>query len=185
MAEMKRLTGARFIATEADAGVLESGGKSDFRWGQDSSAWFAPVSADEKLRDGQVIALGGTSLTVHIHPGHTKGAASFTFDVDDSGRTWHVLIANMPSINPGVTLLKNPKYPTIAADYARTFREQKALVPEIWLSSHASQFGLHTKYKPGDPYQPARFVDPAGYRTAVERLEKVYLDQITREQKER
>jgi hypothetical protein len=29
----------------------------------------------------------------------------------------------------------------------------------MWLASHAAQFGLH-KYKPGDPYNPERFVDP-------------------------
>jgi metallo-beta-lactamase class B len=181
MAAMKRATGARLITTVADAALLESGGKSDFRFGQDPSAWFDPVHVDEKLNDSQTIALGGTVLTVHLHSGHTRGAASFTFDVPDAGRTWHVLIANMPSINPGVVLLKNPKYPGIAQDYARTFRDQKGMSPEIWLASHASQFDLHAKYKPGDPYNPARFVDPAGFHSEVERLEKLYLDQLLRE----
>jgi len=40
---------------------------------------------------------------------------------------------------------------------------------------------MHEKYKPGDAYDPNRFVDPAGYLAAVERLEKLYLDQLARE----
>jgi metallo-beta-lactamase class B len=178
MAEMKHLTGARLIATAADAALIASGGKTDFRFGADRSAWFEPVEADEKLKDAGKISLGGTVLTVHLHPGHTRGAASFTFDVADSGRTYHVLIANMPSINPGVVLRGNPKYPEIAADYARTFRAMKAITPEIWLASHAGQFHLHEKYKPGDPYRPERFIDPAGYRAALDELEREYLRQV-------
>jgi hypothetical protein len=41
--------------------------------------------------------------------------------------------------------------------------KQKQLKPDIYISSHASQFDLHKKYKPGDPYDPERFVDTATY----------------------
>jgi metallo-beta-lactamase class B len=181
MAEMQRRTGGAVWSTEKDASLLESGGKTDFRWGQDPGAHFAPVHVDRKFKDGEKIALGGTELTVHLHPGHTPGAASFSLVVHDGARDYRVLIANMGSINPGVLLRHNPKYPAIADDYARTFRLQKDLTPDIWLSSHASQFDLHTKYKPGDPYNPGRFVDPSGYRAAVERLEKIYNDQMASE----
>jgi hypothetical protein len=72
MAEVKRLTGARMAAMEADAALLESGGKTDFRWGEDSGAWFQPVQVDEKLQDGQKVGLGGMELTVHLHPGQLR-----------------------------------------------------------------------------------------------------------------
>jgi hypothetical protein len=94
-----------------------------------------------------------------------------------------VIIANMGSINPGVTVSGMPKFPDISQAYARTFRAQKELKIDVWLASHARQFGLHDKYKPGDPYNPDRFVDPAGYLAAIERLQKAYLDQLAREQK--
>jgi metallo-beta-lactamase class B len=181
MAEIKRLTGARLAATEADAALLESGGKSDFRWGEDRGAWFQPVKVDERLRDGQKVGLGGVELTVHLHPGHTKGAASYEFTVEDGGRGYRVLIANIPSINPGVTLLHNARYPGIAADYARAFAGLKELHPEIFLASHAAQFGLHQKYQPGDPYLPGRFLDPEGYQAAVARAQKNFDDQLQRE----
>jgi metallo-beta-lactamase class B len=59
--------------------------------------------------------------------------------------------------------------------------KQKQLTPEVWVSSHAGHFGLHEKYKPGDAYDPKRFVDPAGYRAKIERYEKLYCDQLQRE----
>jgi len=58
---------------------------------------------------------------------------------------------------------------------------QKALELDIWLASHASQFAMHQKYAPGDPYDPERFVDPEGFRKSVETLEKAYLEQLQRE----
>jgi metallo-beta-lactamase class B len=183
MAEMKRITGARLLATEADAVLLEDGGKSDFRWGGDPGAAFAPVKVDRKIKNGEKVRLGGMELTVHHHPGHTKGAASFSFTVQENGRGYRVLIANPGAINAGVVLRNNPKYPNIVEDYARTFHDQKELTTDLFLASHAAQFRMHDKYKPGDPYNPDRFVDPQGFRASVERLEKIYLDQLDRELK--
>jgi metallo-beta-lactamase class B len=89
----------------------------------------------------------------------------------------------MGSINPGVTVSGMAKYPGITQDYARTFIAQKEMKIDVWLASHASQFRMHEKYKPGDPYNPDRFVDPAGFLAAVQRLETAYLDQLARERK--
>jgi metallo-beta-lactamase class B len=52
---------------------------------------------------------------------------------------------------------------------------------DVFLASHASQFRLHEKYKPGDAYNPERFVDPTGYLSSVQRLEKAYLEQLEKE----
>jgi metallo-beta-lactamase class B len=183
LAELKRMTGAKMMMSEQDVELLESGGKADFRFGDTPSARFEPVTVDQKFKDGDTISLGGTVLTAHHHPGHTKGATSFTLNVQENGKTYRVVIANMGSINPGVTVSGMPKYPGIAQDYARTFRRQKDMAIDVWLASHASQFGMHDKYKPGDPYNPDRFVDPKGFRTAVEKLETVYLEQLNRERK--
>jgi metallo-beta-lactamase class B len=181
MAELKRMTGARLIVSEPDKELLETGGKADFRFGETPSTHFEPVKVDATFKDSDTISLGGTVLTAHHHPGHTKGATSFTLNVPDNGKTYRVVIANMGSINPGVTVSGMPKYPGIADDYARTFKAQKDMAIDIWLASHASQFKLHEKYKPGDPYNPDRFVDPQGFKAAVEQLEKTYRDQLARE----
>ena len=73
------------------------------------------------------------------------------------------------------------KYPGITEDHARTFKAQKDMQIDIWLASHAAQFKLHEKYKPGDAFNPDRFVDPQGFKAAVEQLEKKYLEQLAQE----
>lgn len=181
LAELKRMTGARVMMSEPDAELLESGGKADFRFGDDASARFEPVKVDRRLKDGDRIELGGVVLTAHLHPGHTKGATSFTFDVRENGRTYRVGIVNMPSINPGVRVSGMAKFPEIQRAYARTFHELKEMKIDVWLASHASQFDLHGKWQPGAAYNPDRFVDPKGFHAAVERLEGVYQTQLKSE----
>ena len=181
MAELKRMTGAKLIISEPDVDLFETGGKSDFRFGGQESAHFEPVRVDQKLKNGDKISLGGTELTAHLNPGHTKGATSFTLDVKEGAKTYHVIIANMGSINPGVKVSGMPNYPGIEGDYARTFHDQKEMKIDVFLASHASQFKLHDKYKPGDPYNPERFVDPKGFHDEVDQLEKAYRAQLAKE----
>ena len=181
LAALKRMTGARVVVSEPEKALLESGGKLDFRFGDTPGAQFEPVKVDSTFKDNDTIALGGTVLTAHHHPGHTKGSTSFTLNVQESGKTYRVVIANMASINPGVTVSGMAKYPGIADDYARTFKAQKDMAIDVFLASHASQFKLHEKYKPGDTFNPDRFVDPQGFKAAVEELEKTYRDQLARE----
>jgi metallo-beta-lactamase class B len=181
MAALKKMTGAALVVSEPEKELLESGGKSDFRFGSVESSWFEPVKVDRTFKDGETVSLGGTALTAHRHPGHTKGATSFTTEVRENGKTYRVVIANLGSINPGVTVTGMPAYPGIQQDYARTFAAQKAMTIDVFLASHAAQFGLHEKYKPGDAYNPDRFVDPKGFMDAVARLEKAFLDQVLKE----
>lgn len=183
MAGLKRMTGAKMMLMEGDVAVLESGGKADFRWGDDASARFEPLKVDVPLKDGGKIALGGTELTAHLHAGHTQGATSFTLNVREGGKTYRVGIMNMGSINPGVKVSGMPKFPGITEAYAKTYAAQKAMAIDVFLASHALQFQMHDKYKPGDPYKADRFVDPQGFRAAVEKLEKIYRDQLASERK--
>jgi metallo-beta-lactamase class B len=181
IAELKKMTNATLVTSEPEKALLESGGKTDFRFGDAPSARFESAKVDRTFNDGEAVALGETRLTAHLHPGHTKGATSFTTDVRDNGRTYRVIIANMGSINPGVTVTGMATYPGIEQDYARTFASQKLMKIDVFLASHASQFRMHEKYKPGDSYNPDRFVDPAGFLEAVTRLEKTYLEQVRKE----
>jgi len=181
LAELKTMTGARVLIADQDRSLLETGGKTDFAFGNSPSAQFPPVQVDGTFKEGDTLSLGGTTLTVHRHAGHTRGATSFTTTVVESGKTYRVGIVNMGSVNPGVRLVNRPSYPGIADDYAKTFLVQKDLRLDIFLASHASQFGLHEKHAPGDAYNPERFVDPKGYLEGVQKLETVYLAQVAKE----
>ena len=50
------------------------------------------------------------------------------------------------------------------------------------MSSHAGHFNLHEKYKPGDPYDPKRFVDPDGYQAKIQFYEKLFGAQVKKEE---
>lgn len=183
MAEIKRLTGAKMMMHEDDVALVESGGSTDFRYpqAQGRGAIYEPVKVDRVLKDGDKVRLGDAELTLYHHPGHTRGASSFTYTVSEGGRDYKVLIANMGSINPGVNVATMPGFPNIAEAYATTFAKQKQMKPDIWVASHAAQFNMHKKYKPGDAYDPNRFVDPEGYVAKIAFYEKLYLDQLQKD----
>ena len=167
---------------EDDAPMLEDGGNSDYRYLQGRGPIYEAVAVDQRLKDGDKVRLGDTELTVLHHPGHTKGATSFTFTTRDRGRDYSVLIANMASINPGVMVGGMPGFPGITQAYTQTLAKQKQLKPDIWVASHAAQFNLHQKYKPGDPYDPNRFVDPDGYQAKLQFYEKLVRANLGKDQ---
>ena len=173
MAEIKKSTGAQLMVDEKDADVMITGGRSDYELGKYGTS-FKPVKPDRLLHDGDTIRLGSMKLAMLHHPGHTKGSCSFLFTVTDDKRSWRVLIANMPTIVTDKPFTEINSYPDIAKDYAYTFKAMKNITFDIWLASHASQFNLHTKHKPGDAYDPGVFIDRAGYDAALSDLQKQY-----------
>ena len=46
------------------------------------------------------------------------------------------------------------------------------------VSLHAGQFDLHTVYKPGDAYNPARFGDLAAYKAKIAGYQAAYEKQL-------
>jgi metallo-beta-lactamase class B len=170
------------MAIEEEVPLLESGGKTDYLFG--SSGWFDAVKVDRAFKDGEKIELGGSELTAHLTPGHTPGATSYSMDVVENGKTYHVLIANLGTINPGTGFLHNPKYPKIAEDYERTFRVLKELPCDVFLSSHAAAFGLLRKWHPGLPYSPDTFVDPETYYRAIATTEASFHRHLEEEREE-
>jgi metallo-beta-lactamase class B len=181
LAEIKQMTGAEMWATADDAPVLEDGGFSDPHFGGRES--FKPIHVDKIIADGDLIELGDTQLTVLETPGHTAGSSSYTMRVREGGRDYNVAIANMGTINAGKQLVVEPTYPGVADDFAQTFRKQKALEVDVWVAAHGGQYGLHDKYEAGQAYRTETFVDPEGFLAAVERLEKLYLEQIAAERR--
>jgi metallo-beta-lactamase class B len=177
MAAIKSMTGAKMMIDEKDAPVLADGGNSDYVFGGKGST-FLPVRADRLLHDQDTVKLGGMQVIVLHHPGHTKGACSFLFDVKDETRSYRVLIANMPTILDQTRFPDMPGYSGVAKDYAYTFDAMKKIQFDIWLASHANQFDLHRKYKPASGYRPEAFFDRKGYDLMIGNLQKIYLKRM-------
>jgi metallo-beta-lactamase class B len=173
MAAIKKMTGAKMMVDAGDSSVVADGGKSDYALGNDTMTYY-PVKMDRILHDKDVIKLGDMQVTMLHHPGHTKGSCSFIFDVKDEQRSYKVLIANMPTIVTDKSFSDIPTYPQIASDYAYTLKSLKGLQFDLWVASHASQFNLHKKHKPGDAYNPVVFMDRKGYDEQLEDLQKQF-----------
>lgn len=171
MAAIKKATGAKMMMEAADIPYLADGGKSDYVFNR---VTFAPVTVDRPLHNLDSITLGGTTITLLHHPGHTKGASSFIFDVKDDQHTYRVLIANMPSILSETKFPSMPTYPNVQGDYAYTLDTMPKIHFDLWLASHASQFDLEKKHKPGNAYNPEAFRDQKGYDEAIAELKKAY-----------
>ncbi|HEY5919796.1 MAG TPA: subclass B3 metallo-beta-lactamase [Chryseolinea sp.] len=181
MAAIKQQTGARMMADVKDAAALEDGGSSDYELGKYGKS-FEPILVDRRMQNGDTIKLGDTRLVMLHHPGHTKGSCSYLFDAKDERKTYRVLIVNMPSIITERKFSDIQAYPDIAKDYAYTLDALKKLSFDLWLSSHASQFGLHSKHKIGGAYNPEAFSDRKEYEKAVADLEAQYLNKMKAEQ---
>lgn len=174
MAAIKKMTGATMMVHEKDAPSLADGGNSDFLFGGKGST-FQPVKAERLLHDGDTVSLGGTSIVVLHHPGHTPGANSFLVNTRDDKRAYRLLIANMPSVLDETNLAGMVTYPDVGKDYAHTMEVMPGLQFDVWVASHASQFGLHDKRKAGDDYRPEAFADQKGYDENIGRLKAAYL----------
>jgi metallo-beta-lactamase class B len=182
MAAIKKQTRAKLMVNEKDATEVISGGSSDYALGGNSST-FVPLTPNRLLQNNDTIKLGNMQLVMLHHPGHTKGSCSFLFTVTDEQKSYKVLIANMPTIVTDSSFISIPSYTTIASDYAYTLKAMKNISFDIWLASHASQFKLHTKHKPDDAYNPAAFIDQAGYDAAINDLQKEYEERLQQNRK--
>jgi metallo-beta-lactamase class B len=160
---VKKLTGAKYMVMEPDVPVVESGGAEDFVY---KSRW-TPTKVDRVLHDGDTVALGETRLTAHLTAGHTKGCTTWTLKVPDGGKTYDVVIVGSPNVNSEYKLVDNPRYPQIAADFARSFRVLEALPCDIFLGAHGGYYDMQEKYKKLQPGSANPFIDPAGYRAYI------------------
>lgn len=183
LAELKRLTGAKLAASEADAPALARGGTGDPALGDQFP--FPPVAVDRTLRDGDTVSLGGTTLTARLTPGHTPGCTTWTMKVAEGERTYDVVFVGSATVLPGVRLTGRPTYPGIADDFATAFRVWKSLPCDIFLASHGSFYGATEKAaRLAGKADANPFVDPQGYRAWLERVEGVYVERLAREKAE-
>lgn len=171
---IKKLTGAKYMVMDADVSVVESGGKTDFQYGNVAQSLYLPTKVDRVLHDGDEVKLDGTVLVAHLTPGHTKGCTTWTMKLQEGGQTYNVVIIGSPNVNPGYKLVNNAKYPQIAADYKRMFRVLKSLPCDIFLGAHGSYFDLERKYARLKENALAAFVDPEGYKKYVADKEQAF-----------
>jgi metallo-beta-lactamase class B len=184
-AQILKLTGAKYEVMAQDVPVVESGGRDDFQYAADKSMHFPPAHVDRVLHDGDTESLGGTTLTAHLTPGHTKGTTTWTLDEPLNGRRMHVVIVGSPNVNPGYRLVGNKAYPQIASDYERGFSVLRSLPCDIFLGAHGGYFGMLEKYARWKGGDKNAFVDPAGYKAYIADREQAFQTELHRQEAQR
>ena len=180
-AMIKKLTGAKYMVMDADVDVVESGGKSDFQYGNDPNSLYPPTKVDRVLRDGDEVKLGNALLTARLTPGHTKGCTTWTMKVKDGEKTRDVVIVGSPNVNPGYKLVGNAVYPRMAEDFERTFQVLKSLSCDYFLGAHGSYFDMETKYAQLKAGKTAAFIDPEGYKNYVADRERAFRSELAKQ----
>lgn len=183
-AEVVRETHAQNMVMEGDVDVAESGGKTDFLHGK--LAAFAPVHVDRVLRDGDTVPLGGFTLTAHRTGGHTRGCTTWTMRVhlpgEPAAQVRDVVIVGGYSLWSDYKLVGNDaSYPGIAADFERTFRVLRGLPCDVFLGAHGVYFHMLEKLQSMPTEGDKVWVDPAGYRAAVDAAERDFQKELARQ----
>jgi metallo-beta-lactamase class B len=182
---VRRLTGARVVASARDGAFIEAGGKGESVY--DGVYSWTPCPVDRVVSDGDEITLGGTTMAAHLTPGHTMGATTWTMRVKEPGgdpaaRPLDVVFFPSANINPGVRLVGNARYPGIAQDFEHSFAVWKALPCDVFLAVHGSFYGMREKRKrqeSGAATNP--FIDPTGYRRFVSDAEESFRAELASE----
>ena len=178
LAELKRASGAVMVASAADAPDLRSGYTDSFGSGWDTHVPGVPV--DRIIKDGEQLKLGGSVLTAHIMPGHTRGCTTWTLPVNEAGKTHNVLFYCSTSV-PGYKLINNPVYPRIAADYEHSFAIAATLPCDVFLANHTGFFNMTGKLARVSAGAPNPFIDPNEYRTFVQQSHQDFEDELARQ----
>lgn len=180
-AEIKKLTGAQYMVMDGDVSVVESGGQSDFQYGDDVALRYPATKVDQVLHDGEQVVLGGAVLTAHKTPGHTRGCTTWSLKVNEAGKSYDVVIVGSPNVNPGYKLVNNARYPQIADDYALGFRVLNSLPCDVFLGAHGGYYGLETKYARLNVGGTNPYIDAAGYKNYLADREQAFRSELEKQ----
>jgi metallo-beta-lactamase class B len=195
IAELQKASGAELWSSEGSADALASGGVDN------ASATFLPVTilayvgilrypaphVDHRFKDGAKIRLGPIELTAHITGGHTHGCTTWTFPIQDGDRVLNVVDKCSLVLLPGVRLVEPQRYPGIRTDFEHSFSTLRSLPVDIWVTSHAREFGRWRKFqeskRAADPVAP--FIDRNGYYRSIDSSETRFRKLLAEQESDR
>ena len=162
---IKQLTGAQAMAMAEDVPALQAmtpGGKEH------------PI--DKTLHDGETVSLGGTTLSAHLTPGHTRGCTSWTLKAQEGDKYYNVVIGC--SLRPPATLT-----PEVVAEFNHSFPLVRSLACDVPLGDHPAQYNLQEKYAKLQEGARNPFIDPDGCTYEVDIEETMFHALMDEQQK--
>jgi metallo-beta-lactamase class B len=162
---IKQMTGAQTMAMAEDVPALQAmnpGGKEH------------PI--DKILRDGEMVTLGGTTLTAHLTPGHTRGCTTWTMKAQEGDKNYNVVIGC--SLRPPATLT-----PEVIAEFSHSFPLVRSLACDVPLGDHPAQYNMEEKYAKLQNGARNPFIDPDGCTYEVDIEEAMFHALLDEQQK--
>ena len=177
LAQLKKSTGAKLIASQGDRYSLEHGTlDSDTNW-EDK---YPPVNVDKIIANDRKVTLGGTHLQAIMTPGHTKGCTSWLTESMDKGVVRRVIFV-CSLTTAGNKLINNKRYPGIADDFRNSFARLKEIKADILLVGHPSMANLEEKYQAQLQGKKDAFVDPDGLQKLVAKSEENFAIELNKQ----
>ncbi|HHF0531098.1 TPA: subclass B3 metallo-beta-lactamase [Legionella anisa] len=180
---IKQQTNAKYMVMDEDVPLVLSGGKSDFHYANDPTTYFTQSTVDKVLHDGDKVELGGTVLTAHVTPGHTKGCTTWTIKLKDHGKHYQAVIVGSIGVNPGYKLVDNITYPNIAQDYKHSMKVLESLRCDIFLGAHAGMFDLKNKYLSLQKGRKNPLIDPDGCKKYIEQKAQDFYAELKKQER--
>ena len=137
VAGLQKASGAELVVGRGDASAMRTGvppGETTY-----TAVNFPPAQVGRAVRDGDRVTLGGVTLTAIATPGHTPGCTSWSMRVVERGRPLDVLFLCSMTV-AGNKLFGNRRYPTIVADFRRSFARIAGVHADVVLPFHP-EFG--------------------------------------------
>jgi metallo-beta-lactamase class B len=171
LAALKKASHAKLVASRGDAPVLRAGTPDQ-----------PAVAVDRVVDDGDRVELGGTVLTARVTPGHTPGCTTWTMTVSDAGKPYRVVFFCSTSVID--RLVGNRHYPSIVADYERSFKALRALPADVFLGPHPEFFQLAAKRERMRGGGENPFIDPGEFGRYLDQSEQTFRATLERERRE-
>jgi len=139
IAKLKKWSGAKLVASRANADQMARGGKEDFALGD--ALPFPAVTTDKIVHDRETLKLGGVTATALLTPGHLPGSTSWLFTLPGG----YTLIYADSLATPDYYLVANKNYPTLVNDIRHSFATLAAQKADIFVANKGERFGLEEK----------------------------------------
>lgn len=190
LAALKEASGGELWVSDADADLIEAGGRGDETFGplrmlqHVGLATYPRAKVDRRLADGDTVRLGPIALTANITAGHTRGCTSWSFPVQDGERELLAVSICSLTLSPFISLVEPEVYPGIREDFENSFQRLRSMPADIFLASHTNWFKMQQKLRARNnttnPVDP--FIDHEGYLQFIESAENQFRTTIAKQQ---
>jgi metallo-beta-lactamase class B len=179
LAALQRASGAAMVASAKDKPILEAG---QISFGPSAGMLFPRVRVDRVVGEGDIVAIGGVTMTAHMTPGHSPGCTSWSMDVKAKDGTARRAFFHCSATVAGQSLVPEA-YPGMVADFRATFAKIAAMKADILLANHADFFNMKAKRERQKAGDTNAFIDASELQRFNAELKAAFDAELARQQK--